>query len=388
MKYLALLAFASHTILAQAPAPTLPGGGAPPPEKMPAPAASPSASATPAVAPKTSPPVKAAASATPAPATGIDALSLEQVQQALTLIKSHYLKPAALAEPELARATLQGIIDRLEPGVALESRAKAAREPSPFRSEILNGNIGYVRLGDLGNAGSLPGALDSFAEKKATAVVLDLRATTASSDYEKAAEVAKRFCAKGRLLFTEKKTAAKPERVFTSNADPSFQGMLIVLIDRDTAEAGEVIAATLRAQAKAFVVGEKSSGRAVEFSETTLHEGNVLRIAIGEIAVAESGPIYPGGVNPDIAVALPPDAKREVLRIGLEKGVAPLAVEPERPRMNEAALVAGTNPELDAYEAAQRNREKTASAPRDVQLQRALDLITTIRVYAKDRGEK
>lgn len=39
-----------------------------------------------------------------------------------------------------------------------------------------------------------------------------------------------------------------------------------------------------------------------------------------------------------------------------EKGMAPFVYETERPHLNEAALLAGTNPELDAAEAQHRNR--------------------------------
>jgi hypothetical protein len=52
--------------------------------------------------------------------------------------------------------------------------------------------------------------------------------------------------------------------------------------------------------------------------------------------------------------------------------------------MNEAALLAGTNPELDAAEVAQRRRERPEKAAlHDVVLQRALDLVTSLEVYQK-----
>ena len=60
-----------------------------------------------------------------------------------------------------------------------------------------------------------------------------------------------------------------------------------------------------------------------------------------------------------------------------EPAAAPTAVD-------EAALVAGTNPELDALAAAQRAKgEKPKTTPlRDAVLQRALDFVTALSVYA------
>ncbi|MEA3187600.1 MAG: carboxyl-terminal processing protease [Chthoniobacter sp.] len=320
----------------------------------------------------------------------IEALSPADVQQALTLLKSSYAKPEAFSNEAIARATLRGLIEHLSPGVSLGVAAKETVEPSPFRSEILNGNAGYLRLGNLthGDFHELDDALKSFREKATKSVVLDLRATAASSDYESAAEVIKRFCPKGKLLFTLKKSPSKSERVFTSNIDPAFQGLIVVIVDEGSAGASEVIAAVLRRETKALVVGGKTTGQAVEISELPLTGGGILRVAVAEVAMPDGTAIYPVGVKPDVAVTILVAAKKEVMHAALEKGVAPLLKETERARFNEASLVAGVNPELDAAEAAQRQKEKPAAPLRDVQLQRALDMITTIGILQPARAEK
>lgn len=320
----------------------------------------------------------------------VEVLNPTEVQQALTLLKSNFVHPEALSDPELARATLRGLLARLSPSVTLLPAPAGKTPPSPFRSEILGAAVGYLRLGDLSKAAleELDGVLKNLREKSIKAAVLDLRATPASNDYESAAEVIKRFCAKGKLLFTIGKSGTKPARIFTSNVDPAFHGVLAVLVDADGAAAVEVIAAALRAQAGALLVGEKTSGQAMEFTDLPLHGGATLRVAVAEVAMSDNTSISPDGVKPDLAVAMAGTTKREVLRAALDRGVAPLVTDSERPRMNEAALVAGTNPEIDAAEAAQNDQGKTAPVLSDTPLQRALDLITTIRVYDKARADK
>ena len=51
--------------------------------------------------------------------------------------------------------------------------------------------------------------------------------------------------------------------------------------------------------------------------------------------------------------------------------------------MNEAALLAGTNPEVEAAEAAQqrRGRAPEKAPPHDPVLQHALDVVTSLEVY-------
>jgi len=83
-------------------------------------------------------------------------------------------------------------------------------------------------------------------------------------------------------------------------------------------------------------------------------------------------------------VEVPAKDEQEVLKTGLEKGVGGLVFETERARMNEASLVAGTNPEIDAEEAAQRDGtdgEDAKTPLYDTVLQRAVDLVTTIRIF-------
>jgi hypothetical protein len=50
--------------------------------------------------------------------------------------------------------------------------------------------------------------------------------------------------------------------------------------------------------------------------------------------------------------------------------------------LNEAALIAGTNPELDIPDAQRRNRSR-GQPQRDSVLQRALDLVTSLEIYQK-----
>jgi hypothetical protein len=61
--------------------------------------------------------------------------------------------------------------------------------------------------------------------------------------------------------------------------------------------------------------------------------------------------------------------------------MTPFVYENERPHMNEAALMAGTNPELDSAE--QRRSRALDRAPHDPVAQRAVDLITSLEIFQK-----
>jgi Peptidase family S41 len=340
------------------------------------------------VEPKTPGFRETAPSTKPVPQTlreSVDALSEADLKEFLNVLREHYIGASKVNDLEISRATVQGLLDRLAPGASLlVAPASGDQDESPFRSEILDNRIGYLRLGALttDHLGELDAALQTITSRPLNAAVLDLRATPPGSDFELGAKVCERFCPKGRVLFTVKRPNAGQEMILTSKEDPRFKGVLVVLVDSDTSGAAEVIAAVLRTQAKALVIGQNTKGEAVEFSELPLPSGRRLRLAVAEVALPENVLVFPGGVKPDVPVEVPAATTGAILKAGLEGGVAPMVIETERPRMNEAALVAGTNPELDALQAAQRNKgEKPKTTLRDAMLQRALDAITTIALF-------
>jgi len=249
--------------------------------------------------------------------------------------------------------------------------------------------VGYVLLGTLTkeHLARLDAALKGFASKKIVSMIFDLRATPASSDYDLAAQVINRFVAKGRPLFTLHKPGTKEQRLFTSNADPIYGGYVVIVIDYATAGASEVIAAVMRLYARSMTIGQATAGQAVEYADFALGPKYLLRIAVAEVVPPASLKIFPDGVKPDLAVEGAPTnaAERErVLKAGLEPGgVMAVVSDVERMRVNEAALVAGMNPEIEMLQEAQRRRRNPeAVAQRDLILQRAVDLITTLNTLA------
>ena len=330
-----------------------------------------------------------APSATPTATDLINSLGTADLQAAITLLKSNFTNPDAITETELNRATVEGLMTRLPNGVKLlPNRESAPTEaPNPLYGEILDGHIGYLRLGSLNSANlqAMDKSLNNFAGKKVDALVVDLRASSGTNDFAVAAEFANRFCPKGKPLFTLRKPAARPDRVFNSDRDPVFHGLIMVLADGDTAGGAEALAAALRVYDKALLAGQTSAGRAAEYSDLALPDGKILRVAAAEMVSPEGHLLFPDGVKPDLPVEMPVADKLQIFQLSGEKGMGPFVYQAGRPHMNEAALLAGTNPELEAAEAAQQRRARAPEKPpaHDPVLQRALDVVTSLEIYQK-----
>ena len=345
--------------------------------------------ARPAASAKPSAPSSPSPSASPTTEDLVNSLGPADLQAVITLLRTNFTNPDAITDTELNRATVEGLVMRLPRGVMLlpAKENTSAETPSLFYSEIVGGHMGYVRLGSLNaaNLQALDKSLGNFAAKNVNAVIVDLRASQATTDLPLAAEFAKRFSPKGKTLFTLRKPIGRQDRVFSSDREPAFRGLVMVLTDSDTAGAAEAIAAALRFYNKALVIGQTTAGRAAEYSDLSLPSGKILRVAVAEMISPDGRPLFPDGTKPDLPVEMSITDKRQIFQLSGEKGMGPFVYEGARPHMNEAALLAGTNPEVEAAEAAQQRRGRAPEKPpvHDPVLQRALDVVTSLEVYQK-----
>jgi hypothetical protein len=354
-------------------------------------------STTPTAAAGKAPPAQAKLPALPVPSPSatptveelVDSLGPADLQAFITLLKGNFTDPDAITDTELNRATVEGLLVRLPRGITLlpGKESSPAAAPGSFYSEVIAGRIGYVRLGSLNNTNlqALDKALSGFAGKKVKDLVVDLRASPATSDLSLAAEFAKRFCPKGKPIFTLRKPAGRQDRVFSSEREPAFHGLIMVLADGDTTGAAEAIAAALRFYNKALVIGQPTAGRAAEYSDLALPDGKIVRLAVAQMISPDGSSLFPEGLKPDLPVEMSLAEKRQIFLSSTEKGMGPFIYDTGRPHMSEAALLAGTNPELEAAEAAQQRRGRAPEKPppHDPVLQRALDVVTSLEVYKK-----
>jgi Peptidase family S41 len=363
--------FLAINVLAQTPPPTV------------MPPSRPAASARPSALSSPSP------SASPTTEDLVNSLGPADLQAVIALLKTNFTNPDAITDTELNRATVEGLMMRLPRGVILlpAKDSAPAEGPSVFYSEIIGGHVGYVRIGSLNaaNLQALDKSLSNFAAKNVNAIIVDLRASPVTTDLPLAAEFAKRFCPKGKTLFTLRKPTGRQDRIFGSDRDPAFRGLVMVLTDADTVGVAEAIAAALRFYNKALVIGQTTAGRAAEYSDLLLPSGKILRVAVAEMVSPDGRPLFPEGIKPDLPVEMSMADKRQIFQLSGEKGIEPFVYEAGRPHMNEAALLAGTNPEVEAAEAAQQRRGRALEKPpaHDPVLQRALDVVTSLEVYQK-----
>jgi hypothetical protein len=314
----------------------------------------------------------------------IDQLGPTQFQEILNQLRSNYVDPTAVNTKALDQAAMIELLSRLGPGVRLRVRPDIEKAilNRPFRKETLNEHFGYVRCGTLDKTSlvKLDDALGNFRTQKVQGVIVDLRTTAESTDYELAGEFVSRFVPKGTLVFRVVSGRSDQDRSFTSSLDPLFQGPLAVLIDQETAGVTEIIAAALKMKAHALLIGEKTTGQAAEYQTIPIGSNLLLSMAVTQVQVPDLPAIFPNGVQPDVLVTQPLEQEHSILGETDTQSSVPFITDEPRQHLNEAALVAGTNPELDVYEA-QQSGQLPPVKPKDVMLQRAVDFLITVNLY-------
>jgi len=315
----------------------------------------------------------------------VNQLDQAGLQQVIEQLRSNYVDPSALTNQEITQAAVEGLLSRLGPGATLQTKAEAERPAPihPFRSELIEKQFAYLRLGSFTqqNLTQLDGALNDLVGRGASGLILDLRTMPPGSDFQLAADILSRFVPKGKVLFNLVQQKDGRERVYTSTAVPIFTGPIAILVSSGNAGTAEAIAGTLRSEVHALIFGQQTSGRAVEYERYLVGDGLVLTIAVSELVIPGLPAVFPKGLAPDIQVPFLKQQQDAVLALADENGLRDYIFDEERPHTNEAALVAGKNPDLDAYETGYMGGAGKQRAPKDVVLQRAVDFLTTISVF-------
>lgn len=311
-------------------------------------------------------------------------ISQAAVQNAFQILRSEYIRSKELNFEELNRAALSGLLQRLDLGASLVHKqdSQAPVVTSGVLSERLPGGIGYLRPQSFApeEAASFQTKVHEMAEAGLRSLILDLRSPARPGDFETAAAMLEPFMANHELLFKLKQVGRDDAQLFISHSQAVWKLPILVLVDSDTCNLGETVAAVLQKRRQALIIGSKTRGATVLYETRPLDTFWEIRYARAEMLLDDETSLFGQGVKPDFPVDLPVESKRRLFPQENRPPLLDTLIEQPRPRYNEAALVARKNPELEEY--IRRSSANGATAPgppkvHDAVLQRAVDLFIT-----------
>lgn len=163
--------------------------------------------------------------------------------------------------------------------------------------------IGYVSLAGFseGAGTALEGSLRKVTRRGAEGIVLDLRGNGGGLLPE-AISTSSLFAPKGRPV-VETRSRVEGNRIYRTEGGELDLPPLVVLMDRGTASAAEILAAVVRKYGNAPLVGTRSFGKGLFQQLIELEGGGALDLSIGEFLTAEGESLAGKGLRPDVAVS-------------------------------------------------------------------------------------
>ena len=172
---------------------------------------------------------------------------------------------------------------------------------NPVRAKILNDGVISIAISEFnrGSARALRAALGSSGQE-ITGVILDLRGNPGGLLVE-AVDVAGAFL-NGGLVVEFHRSGQSPE-VFNALGNGDSRTPLVVIVDRGTASAAEVVAAALQDRNRAIIVGEKTFGKATVQNSESLSNGAEIELTVGYYITPSGKKLDGQGIEPDIEVS-------------------------------------------------------------------------------------
>ena len=172
------------------------------------------------------------------------------------------------------------------------------------KSEVLDEKIGYIRLTSFNENSDdqIKKKIKEFKKnKKINSYILDLR-NNPGGLLGQAIKISDFFLDDGEIVSTKGRKKNENQKWFAREGDIINGKALIVLINKGSASASEIVAGALKDHKRAVLVGEKSYGKGSVQSIIPLKNRGAIRLTISKYYLPSGKSISEVGVTPDITV--------------------------------------------------------------------------------------
>lgn len=236
------------------------------------------------------------------------------------------------------------------------------------RSKLIEEGIGYIKINQFQEqtASDLSDAIDRLMQQNINSLVLDLR-NNPGGLLNSAVDVSSQFLPSGKLVvFIKDRKGERIEYRSRKNSENSTIP-IVVLVNQGSASASEIVAGALKDWNRAVIIGTQTFGKGSVQSVVPLGDGSALRLTTARYYTPKGVSIQTTGIAPDIMVK--PEIKEG------EKG---------RPAIREKDLERHLKNGVEIEEKPAEPEEivpMEVDEKEDIQLQRAIDLLKTWKVF-------
>jgi carboxyl-terminal processing protease len=223
-------------------------------------------------------------------------------------------KPTALMTLEQAMEAMQGEVGT-SVSLQLSRPDKGVFEVNLTRVEIEipsvsytlkqeNGvKIGYIKLDEFSShaAEQMKEAIEELSQQQISGYVLDLRGNPGGLLFA-SVDIARMWMQQGKIVSTIDRRGG--DRQFSANNTAITDLPLVVLVNKSSASASEILAGALKENGRAVLVGTSTYGKSTVQSVHTLSDGSGLAVTIARYYPPNGENIYKKGIKPDVQIDL------------------------------------------------------------------------------------
>jgi len=173
--------------------------------------------------------------------------------------------------------------------------------PPVVASEIFTDKIGYLSLRSFPkwSVEEVDAALKYLQASGSRGLILDLR-DNPGGYLNAAVDIASRFLLKGKTVVRMVDRDQKVTEI--KSRGPGLDLPMVVLVNKETASAAEILAGALQANGSALVVGTSTYGKGVVQSLFPLSNGGALKLTTAFYLTPDDRVIHEKGLQPDIEI--------------------------------------------------------------------------------------
>ena len=170
-------------------------------------------------------------------------------------------------------------------------------------SEKLDNNIGYISVSLFGKQTytQFSDALEKLEKDDMSALIIDLRGNTGGY-LSTVRDMLELFVDKGQILYQIQDSTGTKE--YKSNVKNNINYKIIILVDSSSASASEIMAAAMRENLGAILVGKNTYGKGTVQTTKNLSDGTMIKYTIEKWLTPKGNNIDGEGLKPDYDIDL------------------------------------------------------------------------------------
>jgi carboxyl-terminal processing protease len=177
------------------------------------------------------------------------------------------------------------------------------------RARMLDDQVGYLRISSFSatTGNEMAAAVKNLMEQKPRGMIVDLR-NNPGGYLSASVEASAQFVNPGTVVLFQQSGNGDRKTYRTEGGGTAAEVPIVVLINKGSASASEIMAGALRDNGRAFLVGEKSFGKGTVQNVHELSDKSGLRVTTAQWLTPAEKPIQGVGLVPDEEIVLPPTA--------------------------------------------------------------------------------